>query len=107
MHQSIYEINVRTWLRSQSSKPNNIAKIPPKFWSELKAKGIDYVWLMGVWETSQSSIDKYCFHPDLVRTYDQASKTWHREDIGGSPYAVEDYFVSKLCRSARRSDVRL
>lgn len=96
MNYSIYEINTRTWLASQGNKIKTVADIPKSYWRDLKSKGMDYVWLMGIWETTQSSIEKYCFHPDLMKEYDAATSSWRISDVGGSPYAVDSYQPSRL-----------
>jgi hypothetical protein len=98
MYPTLYEINTRPWLKQFGVKAT-LADIPDDYWISLKEKGIDYIWLMGVWETSQDSIEKHCFHPDLVRAYDEVSTKWTKQDISGSPYAIEDYIVSRLLGS--------
>lgn len=88
-----YEINTRSWIK-QFGPASRLKDIPTTYWQNLRSKGVDYVWLMGVWETTKSSIEKYCFHPDLVKAYDRISSDWTKEDIYGSPYAIENYEVS-------------
>ncbi|MEW6508917.1 MAG: alpha-amylase family glycosyl hydrolase [Bacteroidota bacterium] len=91
---SIYEINIRVFLR-RFSPELKLHEIPDSFWDMLMAKRIEYVWLMGVWETSASSVEKYCFEPDLVKEYDKALKNWQKEDVIGSPFAIDIYEVNK------------
>ncbi len=88
-----YEINTRTWIK-HFGPGAKLDAVPLSYWKKLKEKGVDYVWLMGVWQTTPASIEAHCFHPDLVGVYDSISKNWKREDIYGSPYAVEDYIVA-------------
>lgn len=90
----IYEINTRPWLK-QFGERATLSEVPPTYWKELRAKGVDIVWLMGVWQTTQSSIVKHCFHPDLKKAYSDALPHWTEKDVGGSPYAIEDYVLSK------------
>ncbi len=94
MHYTLYQINTRTWLSRHEW--GTIGSVPMSFWQNLRSKGVDIVWLMGVWETSQSSIEQYCFHPDLVQSYYQTNAHWKNTDVGGSPYAIEDYIPSRL-----------
>jgi hypothetical protein len=95
MNPTLYEISTRLWIR-QFGEDTSLSQIPDTYWKHLKSKGVDYVWLMGVWHTTPSSINKYCFHPDLVKAYDAVSERWTLADITGSPYAVEDYVISPL-----------
>ncbi|NND07558.1 MAG: glycosidase [Saprospiraceae bacterium] len=88
-----YEINTRSWIK-QFGAHAKLTDVPTEYWRDLRSKGVDLVWLMGVWETTKSSIEKYCFHPDLVKAYDRISPEWTKDDIYGSPYAIEDYQVS-------------
>ncbi|MEW5841985.1 MAG: alpha-amylase family glycosyl hydrolase [Bacteroidota bacterium] len=90
---SIYEINTRLWLKrfANSKGPVTLENIPSNYWDDFVKKGFDYVWLMGIWKTCDSVIDKYCFEEGLVKSYDRALKGWKREDIIGSPYAVDKY----------------
>nr|HRI48090.1 glycosidase [Ignavibacteriaceae bacterium] len=87
--QNLYEINIRTFLRRFDSgdKKATVKDIPLTFWKGLAEKGIDLVWLMGVWETCDSVISNHCFPEGLVSSYDRALKQWSKEDVIGSPYA--------------------
>ena len=93
---SLYEINTRVWLRQfdRPGKSATLSDIPDFVWEELLNKGIDFVWLMGVWETTASSIEEYAFHPNLVQGYSEMDPDWKQIDVTGSPYAIEDYVVS-------------
>lgn len=90
---SIYEINTRLWLKRFANSKGTVTleNIPNNYWDDFVKKGFDYVWLMGIWKTCDSVIDKYCFEEGLVKSYDRALKGWKREDIIGSPYAVDKY----------------
>lgn len=89
---ALYEINTRIWF-SKFDKHNvkNLSEVPDGYWQRLKSLGIDYVWLMGIWKTNESVIDKYCFEEGLVRSYNHALKHWSREDVIGSPYSIDAY----------------
>lgn len=52
----IYEINTRVWLKALSvkySKNIMLANIPEEEIKQFKKLGINAVWLMGVWRSSQ------------------------------------------------------
>lgn len=90
---SIYEFNTRIWLQQFSKEKNPVIleNIPNNYWDGFAKKGFDYVWLMGIWKTCDSVIDKYCFEDGLVKSYDRALKGWKREDVIGSPFAIDVY----------------
>ncbi|MEW6652590.1 MAG: alpha-amylase family glycosyl hydrolase [Bacteroidota bacterium] len=92
---TLYEINTRTWIKRFSpSYSNTLKDIPDSYWKELAMLGIEYVWLMGIWQTCDSIIDKYCFEDYLRKSYSKALKDWKHEDVAGSPYSINEYKVN-------------
>ncbi|MDH3649322.1 MAG: alpha-amylase family glycosyl hydrolase [Saprospiraceae bacterium] len=90
-----YQINTRVWIRQfDKGSISTLGDIPDKVWAGLAKKGINYVWLMGIWETTKSSIEMYCFHPDLKAAYTDTNPNWEKQHVTGSPYAIDDYQVS-------------
>ena len=87
----IYEINTRVWLKKFNKK---LLDVPFNFYTDLALKGINMVWLMGIWKTSPGVINKYCFTPDLKNSYDKALKNWKKEDVIGSPYSIDEYDIN-------------
>jgi glycosidase len=87
----LYEINTRVWLKKLNKK---LPDLPFKFFTDLSKKGINIVWLMGLWKTNPRLIEKYCFTQDLINSYDKALKGWKKEDIIGSPYSIDEYDVN-------------
>ena len=92
----IYEINARLFLRSfsESNEFKKINEIPDSFWLNLKYKGFDYIWLMGIWETCDSVIEEACFQPFLLDSYLRVLKDFSKEDVIGSPYAINRYRIN-------------
>lgn len=88
---SLYEINTRVWLRKFNDPGMTLDSVPDSCWLGLKEKGIDYIWLMGVWEICRSTIEKYCFEEFLIREYKAALKDYSKEDVIGSPYSIDSY----------------
>jgi glycosidase len=93
---SIYEINTRLWLRrfDEKDKISFLKDVPKSFWDNLVKKGIDYVWLMGIWKTCDSTIEKYCFEENLVINYKRSLKDWTNKDVIGSPFAIDVYDIN-------------
>jgi len=90
---SLYEINTRVWLR-QFDTPGQKATfkdISLEYWDQLSHHGFHIIWLMGVWETNRSSIEKYGSHLSVISGYKQALPDFKSEDVIGSPYAIDDY----------------
>jgi len=90
---SLFEINTRVWLRDFDKGENRakISDVPLPYWQNLREKGFDFIWLMGVWETCSSVVDDCCLQPYLVDSYSRALKDWEKSDVIGSPYAINKY----------------
>jgi hypothetical protein len=93
---NIYEINTRVWIRrfDTAEKKATLNDVPESYWDSLKEKGMDYVWLMGIWKTKDEAVKRYCFEEGLISEYERALKGWQDEDIIGSPYAIDRYEVN-------------
>ncbi|MEW6196445.1 MAG: alpha-amylase family glycosyl hydrolase [Bacteroidota bacterium] len=90
---TLFEINTRVFVKRFGADAK-LLDIPNEYWEDLVRKGIDYVWLMGIWKTCSSTIDKYCFEDGLVNNYKRALKDWKKEDVIGSPFAIDTYNVN-------------
>lgn len=91
---SLYQINTRVWIKRFGAA--TLTDIPDKYWESLSRKGIDYVWLMGVWKIPDLEIEKYCFEESLVKSYAHALKDWKKEDVIGSPFAIDVYEINQM-----------
>lgn len=89
----LYEINTRIWLKRFGSDAK-LSDVPLKYFEYLKQKGIDIIWLMGIWKTCDSVIEKSCFNLDLVSSYHKALNDWKKEDVIGSPFAIDKYEIN-------------
>ncbi len=94
---SMFEINTRVWLKKFSGENPNftISDVPSSYWDYLKEKGIDYIWLMGIWKTSPIAAKKYAFEPNLVKNYKSVLRNWAPKDVIGSPYAIDVYDIDE------------
>ncbi|MFH1194237.1 MAG: alpha-amylase family glycosyl hydrolase [bacterium] len=95
---SIFEINTRVWLKRFNTleKEARISDVPDSYWTDLALKGIDCIWLMGIWKTCESTIEKYCFEDFLQKNYSKALKDWKPEDVIGSPFAIDVYEINPV-----------
>lgn len=89
----LYEINTRVWVK-QFGNSACLKDVPAEFFASLHEKGIDAVWLMGLWSTCTNLIDECCFTDDLISSYNKSLKDWKREDVIGSPYAIDVYQIN-------------
>jgi len=98
-HPKIYEINTRSWINGLSNnlgRRMTLSTVPQECWKNLKALGMDLVWLMGVWLPSPGSVAIARTHPELKLGYSEVLPDWTPEDVVGSPYAVADYSLNPL-----------
>jgi hypothetical protein len=98
-HPALYEINTLPWLAELSlklGKKVRLGNVPPSEWDALKALGMDYIWLMGVWSRSPAgrliSLNDPAFH----RLFDAVLPGWTPEDVIGSAYSVSAFEPSPL-----------
>ncbi len=86
----LYEINTRVWIKKFG--PNTtLSQIPKTVFEDLAKKGINIIWLMGIWKTCTSTIERCCFEPGLVSAYNKSLKDWSKADVIGSPYSIDEY----------------
>lgn len=92
----IYEINTRVWIKHfrKQNQPAKLLDVPYEYWLDLRSQGIEFVWLMGIWKTVPSTVEKYCFVDGLVKEYDLALPDWRSEDVIGSPYSIDRYKIN-------------
>jgi len=85
----LYEINTRVWIK-KFSNVKNLSEVPIEYFQNLAKKGFDYIWIMGVWKTPVENIE-YALIPDLTKNYDKCFPAWKKEDVSGSPFAIDSY----------------
>ncbi|MFC2133022.1 alpha-amylase family glycosyl hydrolase [Bacteroidota bacterium] len=98
---NLYEINTRVWLRRFDTKINKakLSDVSLSYWEKLSRFGIDYVWLMGIWEICESSIPKYCMGESSIAEYKSALNDFETEDVIGSPFAINNYEINPIVGS--------
>jgi glycosidase len=91
---NLYEINAAAWLLELSQRQGetvNLGNIPVAEWDKVKAAGMDYIWLMGIWKRSPQSCQIFLNSDQLRISAESSSPGFKVEDIKGSPYAVQAY----------------
>lgn len=86
----LYQINTRVWIR-QFGEQASLASVPDSYWQLLADAGIQWVWLMGIWQTVDEAVHRYALAEELQREYQAALPDWTHSDLIGSPYAIDSY----------------
>ncbi len=89
----LYEINTRVWIKRFGNNVK-LSDIPDNYFKQLTDKGMNIIWLMGVWKTSQAIAEECCFTADLILSYNKALPDWGKKDVSGSPFAIDVYEVN-------------
>ncbi|HCY75031.1 MAG TPA: glycosidase [Ignavibacteriales bacterium] len=91
----LLEINARLWIK-RFGKNYNLSLVPDDQITRWKNLGFDMIWLMGVWDNNKDVISEYCFEPELISSYNNALKDWHKDDVIGSPYSINKYQINPI-----------
>ena len=95
----LYELNGRIWLTELNRKYResvDLSKIPEYEFKRFRGLKIDYLWLMGVWQTGEKSVAISRTYPELQHEYKYALPDLKTSDITGSPYAIAGYKPGSL-----------
>ena len=93
LNPKLYEINTRVWIK-QFEKGTKLSEIPADVWDSFSKKGINIIWLLGIWEICSGLIEKCCFTNDLISSYARSLDDWKNGDVIGSPFSINDYTVN-------------
>ncbi|MBM2621047.1 alpha-amylase [Actinoplanes sp. LDG1-06] len=94
---AVYELDTWPWLTGLSRRYGRtvtLGDVPGEVWDELR--GLDAVWLMGVWERSPAGLAIASANEGLQREFRNALPDLsEKDDIVGSPYCVRRYEVDE------------
>jgi hypothetical protein len=93
-HPHLYEINVWPWLDAVSGREGRsltLGAVPDREWDRLAERGIDLVYLMGLWRRSVIGRQVARSEPQLFGSYDEALSGWRVRDVVGSAYSISGY----------------
>jgi len=92
---NLYELSIRPWLYSLSKKYKRtitkLADIPDEEFLALKEKGVDMVWMMGVFKLGTYGPKFDRTNPNLVNGYRSLLPDYVEQDVIGSPFAIAEY----------------
>lgn len=104
---TIYEVSTRPWLYSLSQKYgrniSRLVQVPIQEFQAIANLGVEYLWLMGVWQLGPYGLNHDRTDPDLIQSYNQVLPGWTTADVIGSPYAI----VNFTCNPSICSDIEL
>jgi len=92
----VYELNTRLWLRELANKYQRkvrLDNIPDEEIASFKEWGFDYLWLMGVWSSTQEVRKAIFRDPKLLAELKSALPDLTSEDIVSSPYSINEYKI--------------
>jgi hypothetical protein len=91
LYPSLYQIHTRVWLHELGAA--TLDDVPDAALDELAELGLDWVWLLGVWQTGPAGRQVSLTHPEWLAEYRALLPDLREEDICGSPFAVREYAV--------------
>ncbi len=95
---SIYEINTRVVLGEIGralGRPATLDDLPDAMLDRIAAWGLDYVWMLGVWQTGEAGPAVSRSKPDWLEGYRRHLPDLADADICGSPFAIVAYEVHR------------
>lgn len=98
-HRLVYQIDIREFIFRLSSERNKnilINEVPDEFFLELKKLGVEFLWILGIYEPSEVSRNISISMKELHKKYFESLPDWKAEDVIGSPYAVTQYKIAKV-----------
>jgi len=93
-HPLLYQINTRVRLGERSralGRPASFDEIPDTLLEELKARGFEWLYFLGVWQTGPVAREISRTARNLREGYKACLPDLKDEDIIGSPFAIQAY----------------
>jgi hypothetical protein len=93
---ALYQIFTRVWLGElarQLGRPATFDQVPDAFLDQLVARGFDWLYQLGVWQTGPAGRAVSRSQPEWRREFQACLPDLTDADITGSPFAVQDYTV--------------
>jgi glycosidase len=93
---SLYQINTRVWLTDLSKelgRPTTLDDIPDSELDRFAEMGFDWIWFLSVWSTGERGRTVSRENPEWRKEFEETLPDIKDEDIGGSGFAVADYYV--------------
>ena len=91
---ALYQINTRVWLGELSGHPERPAtfdEVPDAVLDRIAARGFDWVWMLGVWQTGPLGQEVARRQPQWRQEFQALLPDFGEDDIVSSPFAVQRY----------------
>lgn len=98
MNPLLYQVNTRVLLFERGAELGRAATlddVPDSFIDDIAARGFDWVWMLGVWQTGEAGRAVSLAQPEWQGEYHRALPDFVPEDVTGSPFAIVDYTVHR------------
>ena len=97
-HPNLYEVNTRVLLSRYKKGQHRatLTDIPDSYWQNLAERGMDWIWLMGVWTLKEKQINPNLIPGNMMAEFKELLPDLTEEDIDGSTYAIDDYTVDPV-----------
>jgi glycosidase len=95
-HPSLYQVNTRVWLTTLSralGRPATLGDVPDAELDRVAELGIDWVWLLSVWQTGPAGRQVSLTNAEWRREFEETLPDLTDDDIGGSGFAITGYTV--------------
>jgi hypothetical protein len=95
---AIYQVNTRVVLQERGvalGRPATLDDLEDRFLDDVAAKGFEWVWLLGVWQTGAAGRQISRSNPKLVEECRRVLPDLKTEDICGSPFAIVAYETNR------------
>jgi hypothetical protein len=97
-HPQLYQLNTRVLLGELGRTLGRRATLDDfadPFLDEIAARGFEWVWPLGVWQTGPAAREISRTRPALRDSYAHELPDWRDEDVVGSPFAIQAYDVNR------------
>jgi glycosidase len=97
-HPTLYQLNTRILLGELGrslGRPATLADVSDAFLDEIAARGFEWAWPLGVWQTGAAGREISRTRPALRDSYAHDLPDWREDDVVGSPFAIQAYDVNR------------
>jgi hypothetical protein len=93
---ALYQLNTRASLSElgeRLGRPATLDDVPDATLDKIAARGFDWVWPLGVWQTGEAGRQVSLSQPEWQHEYRELLPEFTPEDVCGSPFAIREYVV--------------
>jgi Alpha amylase, catalytic domain len=94
----VYELNTAAWLHditTRTGRTTTLENVPDEEWLRVTQRGVDAVWLMGVWRRSAEGVRLALESPSHLADFHAALPDFAPSDVIGSAYSIAGYEVDE------------